>query len=199
MPLVHLTTIDGERLEGDLEAAAAPEPAVGAAVVCHPHPLYGGNRQNTVVTAVADALRAAGFHTLRFDFRSAHDNGVAEQNDVIAAIDLLASQHADLPLVVCGYSFGAVVGLNADDTRIAARIAIAPPLTHMAVEPPKVPTLVLVAEHDQFCGPDDARAAIASWPDVELRVIPMADHFFAGSSQLVGTIAAEWLRDRRLT
>ena len=198
MPLVHLTTVDGQHLEGDLEAATT-EPATGAAVVCHPHPLYGGNRFDTVVTAVAAALRDEGFHTLRFDFRAEHDGGIAERNDVIAAIEHLAAEYGDLPIVVCGYSFGSVVGLSTHHERVVAKVAIAPPLAHMAYEAPDVPTLVVVAEHDQFTDPEAARSAVATWRDVEVRVVPMSDHFFAGSTALAGTIAAEWLRDRRFT
>src|SRR6478752_4139899 len=103
MPTLMLHTADGQDLAAHLaEATATPR---GVAVVCHPHPLYGGNRFNNVVEALFGALPAAGFTTIRFDFRAAHDHGVAERLDAIAAIDAVAGDGS--PVVLAGYSFGA--------------------------------------------------------------------------------------------
>ena len=122
-----LETSDGHRLAGDL---SRPEgDAVGGVVVCHPHPLYGGNRFNPVVEAVFDALPHAGFAVIRFDFRSQHDNGNGERLDVVAALDALSDELGDaVPLYAVGYSFGAMVTLTTDDPRIGARVVIAPPI-----------------------------------------------------------------------
>ena len=137
----QLTTADGHLLQADL---AEPEGTVrGSVVVCHPHPLHGGNRHNTVVEAVFRALPATGFRALRFDFRAEHGDGVAETADVVAAIDAVAAGAAGRPTFVIGYSFGACVALRTVDPRVAAVVAIAPPLPTMPVEPPAVPVLVL--------------------------------------------------------
>lgn len=195
MEHVQLTTTDGHHLAGDL-ADSKDEP-LGAVVICHPHPLRGGDRFNVVVEAMFVAFVASGFHALRFDFRAEHGDGVAERLDVVAAIDELARRYAGVPLHSAGYSFGAAVSLSVDDDRIASKVAVAPPLSHMAVEPPRQPTLVLVAEHDQFCPPSTAEPIVATWPDATMEVIASADHFLAGRATAAAATAATWLRGSR--
>jgi hypothetical protein len=188
---VQLTTTDGHHLDADL-AEAEGDPR-GAVVICHPHPLRGGNRFNVVVDAMFVAFPACGFHALRFDFRAEHGDGVAERLDVVAALDDLANRYPGVPLHSAGYSFGAVVSLSVDDGRITRKIAVAPPLSHMLVDPPQQPTLLLVAEHDQFCTPSAVEPIIATWPDATLEIIASADHFLAGRSTAVAATAAAWL------
>src|SRR5436309_14345757 len=105
---------------GRLEAllnAGAPDAAY-AAVVCHPHPLYGGTLHNKVVFHAMKALNSFGFPVLRFNFRGTglsqgeHDQGVGEVDDVHAALDWL-DREFDLPIIFAGFSFGAVVGFGA--------------------------------------------------------------------------------------
>jgi hypothetical protein len=189
---VQLTTTDGHHLAGDL-AEAEGEP-LGGVVICHPHPLRGGDRFNVVVDAMFVAFVASGFHALRFDFRAEHGGGVAERLDVVAALDELASKYPGLPLHAAGYSFGAAVSLSVDDDRITTKIAVAPPLSHMDVDPPRQPTLVLVAEHDQFCPPSAVEPIVANWPDVAIEIIASADHFLAGRASTTAATAAAWLR-----
>ena len=191
MEHVQLTTTDGHLLAGDL--AEAPGAAAGAIVICHPHPLRGGDRFNAVVEAMFVAFPASGFHALRFDFRAEHGEGVAERLDVVAALDHLADRYPGLALHTAGYSFGAVVSLAVDDDRIARKVAVAPPLSHMAVEPPRQPTLVLVAEHDQFSPPSAVEPIVAAWPDATIEIIASADHFLAGRAKAAADTAAAWL------
>ena len=105
----------------------------------------------------------------------------------------LADRYPGLALHTAGYSFGAAVSLSVDDDRIASKVAVAPPLAHMAVEPPRQPTLVLVAEHDQFCPPSAAEPIVATWPDATMEIIASADHFFAGRATAAADTAAAWL------
>jgi uncharacterized protein len=186
-----LHTADGQTLAAD---RAEPNGDVrGGVVVCHPHPLYGGNRFHPVVDALFRTLPAAGFRTLRFDFRAAHDGGVAERLDLVAALDgLAADTSAGLPLFVAGYSFGALVALATDDARIAGVVAIAPPLTADAPAHPG-PALVLSPSHDQFCPPERAAAIAASWPDTTVVAIEGADHFLVGAAAAVAERTAAWL------
>src|SRR5438067_4231408 len=102
---------------GRLEAllnAGAPDAAY-AAVVCHPHPLYGGTMHNKVVFNAMKALSSFGFPVLRFNFRGAglsegrHDEGRGEVEDVRAAIDWL-DESFGLPIIFAGFSFGAATG-----------------------------------------------------------------------------------------
>ncbi len=191
MRSLSLHTSDGQQLAADI--AESEGSAVGAVVLCHPHPLHGGNRFNVVVDALFTALPVAGFTTIRFDFRAAHDNGVGERLDVVAALDAVAG--ADLPLFVVGYSFGALVALTTDDLRVAAKVAVAAPLTPNVPEP-TVPTLLLVPRHDQFCPPDTAAALVGAWSHTELDVVEDADHFLAGRTRWVAERSVTWLADR---
>lgn len=192
---ISLVTADGHTLAADV---AEPDgPARGGVVVCHPHPLYGGNRHNPVVDAVFRALPPAGFRAVRFDFRAQHGGGVAEVADVSAALDHVASESAGGPLFLVGYSFGAAVSLRTHDPRIAAIVAIAPPLGAMPVdEPPTVPVLALSPRHDQYCPPDVAAPIVATWPDATCEAVESADHFLAGHTDTVADRAVAWLLGR---
>ena len=187
-------TSDGHRLVGDIARPAGD--AVGGVVVCHPHPLYGGNRFNPVVDAVFKALPTAGLAAIRFDFRSDHDNGRGERLDVVAALDALTHELGDaMPLFAVGYSFGAMVTLTTVDERISARLVIAPPIVEPSA-PPGTPVLALVARHDQYAPPERVTEATAEWPDVEIEVIEGADHFLAGHTTFVAARVTEWLSSR---
>src|ERR1041384_4151583 len=89
-----------------------------AAVICHPHPLFGGTMHNKVVFRTAEAFQHAGFATLRFNFRGVggstgkHDDGTGEQQDARAAIDYLVAAYPGVPLALSGFSFGGGVCLN---------------------------------------------------------------------------------------
>ena len=178
---------DGTELEGDRLTPADP---VGAAVVCHPHPLYGGTRNDAVVAAISRTLVGAGLRTLRFDFRGAggssgtHGFGTDELLDVVAAIDAAAID--DRPFVLAGYSFGADVALAVDDPRIDRWIAAAPVLsvfsTFAAATDPR-PKLLVAAAHDQFMAAAELSATVSTWTATEVAPIESADHFFGGRFQ----------------
>jgi uncharacterized protein len=195
---VEFESLDGHHLVGDL---AVPDPAVVGAVVCHPHPQYGGNRFDNVVTTLHHQLPASGIATLRFDFRAAFGDGVGERLDAQAAIDVLSGAVAGVPIALVGYSFGAWVALGLDDARIAAVVAVAPPLAVASpVPPPTVPTLVITPAHDQFSPPSATEPIIADWRShgaapVDLQVVEMADHFLAGRTAAVARSATTWIID----
>lgn len=118
--ILESTFLDGPA--GRLEALhEGPDPdveIVRAAVVCHPHPLYGGTLHNKVVFRMARAARNAGSAVLRFNFRGAgqsagtHDEGHGEQDDVRAALAYMRERYPDLPLVLAGFSFGSSMSLR---------------------------------------------------------------------------------------
>src|SRR5947207_15493383 len=122
---------------GQLEALlnSGAESATHAALVCHPHPVYGGTMHNKVVFHAMKALNGFGFPVLRFNFRGfglsegEHGHGTEETEDVRAALDWL-DREFHLPLIFAGFSFGAAVGLQAacPDTRIKAMIAVGIPV-----------------------------------------------------------------------
>jgi uncharacterized protein len=188
---------------GRLEALlnAGTENATHAAVVCHPHPWFGGTLHNKVVFHTMKALNSFGFPVLRFNFRGTglsqgeHDNGIEEVEDVRAALDWLDGEF-HLPLVFAGFSFGAAVGLRAacPDARVRAVIGVGMPVAPGAAdsEEPRVytfdflrdcakPKLFVSGARDQFGPRAKLEALVASVPEPKkLVVIEGADHFFAG-------------------
>jgi alpha/beta superfamily hydrolase len=184
-------TSDGVSLTGDL---VIPAQARAAAIVCHPHPQYGGNRHDHVVGALFEAFAAADIAALRFDFRQDFDDGHGETLDAIAAIDALVHCVPDVPIIATGYSFGAAIVLGLDDGRISAKVLVAPPLAVMPASPGMaVPTLVLTPALDQFSPPEKSGPIVAGWANATHETIPSADHFLTGHTAAVADRAVAWL------
>ncbi len=192
--VVHFAASDGIGLVGDL---AVPSDPVGAAIICHPHPQYGGNRFNNVVTALFDALPAAGIAALRFDFRSPFTGGTGEHLDALGALDALAVEVPGAGLAAIGYSFGAMVAHGLRDERVSSLVLIAAPLAMAPdVLAPTVPTLVLTPAHDQFSPPELTEPIVAGWTAarVDRRTIEMADHSLVGHTAAIADAVTSWLR-----
>src|ERR1700677_4313322 len=106
-----------------------------AALVCHPHPLFGGTMHNKVVYHAMKTFQALGLPVLRFNFRGAglsegtHDNGHGEVDDVHSALDWLQREY-QLPILFAGFSFGSSVGLRAccPDQRVKGIAALGLPV-----------------------------------------------------------------------
>ena len=173
-------------LEGLWKKASGPRR--GSAVFAHPHPLHGGTLRNKVVFRAAAALTAAGYATLRFNFRGVgasqgrHDEGRGEADDFRAALDE-AERLDGLPLVAGGFSFGSAVALRAAaaDERVAALVAVGFPLATLArgsLPRPNVPSLFVTGERDTF-GPPALLAKFAG-DSGQIVIVPGADHFFEG-------------------
>lgn len=203
-----LTTIDGLRLVADVETVPNDVPVRGAVTLTHPHPLYGGDRFNPIVSALFEHLPHLGFHTLRFDFRGVdesegeYDDGDGERLDVAASIDWLSMLVDDVTgggVWVVGYSFGALVGLSVVEPRVEGWVAIAPPLSPdhrvLSANDPR-PTLVAVPRHDQFCPPERATAATSNWTNTEIVTIDTTDHFLSGRIDETTRLVGDWLFGR---
>ncbi len=164
----------------------APDGAWAGVVLLHPHPSYGGDRFNPVVSALWSACGAAGVAAVRFDFGS--DDVAAGSAQAVAALDALP---AGVPSFVAGYSFGAVVASTVVDPRVAGWALVAPAgasgLAPIATDPR--PKLVLLPEHDQFGRPD-----LDGWEATSVEPVPSADHFLAGSTRAVADRVVAWLR-----
>jgi uncharacterized protein len=172
-----------------LEARLAepPSPPIGGAVVCHPHPEYGGDMHNPVVLAAVRGCLEAGWAALRFNFAGVgesggrYSGGDEEVHDLVAAATTLRNAlPASLPLVVVGNSFGAWAGARAAGEVAARRvIAIAPPLAFFDwnfVGERRVPLAIIVGDRDQYCPRDH----LALLPAEDVALLEGADHFLAG-------------------
>jgi alpha/beta superfamily hydrolase len=178
-------------LEGVLEFVEGVAPRA-LAVVCHPHPLFGGTMHNKVVFRTAEAFQQAGFATLRFNFRGVggspgtHDDGRGEQDDARAAIDYLVGLYPSVPLALSGFSFGGGVCLSygPTDPRVRLLWAVAPGVgrrdfSHLALC--DVPKGVVQGTADELCPLPDLEAAWPGWADPKKKyLIEGADHFFVG-------------------
>lgn len=176
-----------------------------AVVLCHPHPLYGGSMHNNVILAAASALLDESMIALMFNFRGVggsegnYGGGVAEQEDVVAAINWLVLQpEVDNHRVgLLGYSFGAAVALPVAcaDERVKAVALISPPL-----EPSRMyllkncakPKLIVCGSDDFIVPPEQVeliKGEAAEPTQVEL--IPGADHFWWGHEvEMAAKVAA---------
>lgn len=179
----------------DVAFDAPSSPAIGAAVIAHPHPLFGGSRDNKVVQTIARSLTSIGWVCWRPNFRGVgttggvHDEGAGETDDVLAVVDAacahasVAHLGAPVPLVLAGFSFGSFV-----QSRVAQRLAqrarpvqrmilVGTAASRFGVEPVPEHTLVVHGEIDDVV----PLAAVLDWArpqDLPVVVLPGADHFF---------------------
>ena len=184
----------GLRLQGALHEG---ESALSA-VVLHPHPQYGGDMDNHVVLAVCGALAAAGATTLRFNFRGtgriqgAFDDGRGEAADAGAAIGALRELQPEAPLVLAGYSFGALVAAGiACQEDLRALILVSPPAAFAPLPP--LPegsdTLLITGEYDDLAPPEQLR--VLEGPRRRVAVVPEAGHtWWPGIESLAREISA---------
>jgi uncharacterized protein len=200
--------------------------ARGIAIVAHPHPLFGGTRDNKVVMTLARALTAQGFHVLRPNFRGvgestgSFDEGQGESKDLLALYDLCAQATppawwpdiqsfeakpeanfmwpAGADRVLAGFSFGAFVQtLVAQNTK-----SIAPVLALVGLAVSRFPAALvregaLVVHGEQ----DDvvALADVLNWARPQAQavvVVPGAGHFFHGHLTGLKSIVTDFLLAR---
>jgi uncharacterized protein len=179
-----------------------------AAVICHPHPLFGGTMHNKVIYQTAKSLDALGLAVLRFNFRGAgmsagtHDRGRGEQRDVRAALDFLASEFPGIPLLLTGFSFGCWVGLRVgcQEYRVAELIGLGTPVNSSDfsyLENCAKPKLFVHGEIDEHGDVRKVESLVASLPgENHFVVVPDADHFFAGKLDHLNRAITEWLTRR---
>jgi len=179
----------------ELEARLATGSHGKMAVLCHPHPRFGGSMDNNVVLAARRGLARAGFSTLRFNFRGVGRSGgapgtKADVDDVSALLDYLAPQDvAAHGLHVAAYSYGAWVALASLRKGVApaSMFLFSPPVDFMPFEAltlPEVPCLITLGSRDEYCSEASLRQWLAGQPvstdRVQVVVLPGGDHFYGG-------------------
>ena len=200
------------RLEALLNAGAPT--ATHAALVCHPHPLFGGTLHNKVVFHAMKALNSFGFPVLRFNFRGTglsegeHAGGVGELEDVRTALAWLEREFP-IPIVFAGFSFGAAIGLRAacEDHQVRALIGLGVPVVPVpnSGEPrnydyeclrasPK-PKLFISGARDKFAPPGSLEALVSTFAEPKKLVrIEAGDHFFEGRLREVRDAMEAWVK-----
>ncbi|HEX7624192.1 MAG TPA: alpha/beta hydrolase [Anaeromyxobacteraceae bacterium] len=177
------------RLEALLEEPPSPR---FAAIVCHPHPLFGGTMHNHATYRLARAIRSLGGATLRFNFRGVglsagrHDHGAGEVADARAALRFLEERHPTLPRHACGFSFGAWMALGAGCPDPAVRGVLCAGLAlalregvEEAIRTCAKPVAVVQAAADEYGAVEAVERALqgAAGPR-RLAVVPGATHLF---------------------
>jgi uncharacterized protein len=198
---------------GQLEALlnSGAENATHAALVCHPHPVFGGTMHNKVVFHAMKALNSFGFPVLRFNFRGTglshgeHDHGHGEVDDVHAALNWLDHEF-HLPLIFAGFSFGAAVGLNAAcaDDRVKALIGLGTPVAPVDERSYEFgflrscdkPKLFVSGSPDQFGPRAKLEQLVNSLQEPKkLVIIESADHFFEGRLREMREAIEVWVKE----
>ena len=199
---------------GQLEALLnqGAERASHAALVCHPHPMFGGTMHNKVVFHAMKALNGFGFPVLRFNFRGTglsqgeHDEGRGEVEDVRTALHWLRQQF-HLPMIFAGFSFGTAVGLRAacPDPDVAAMISLGTPVSAVDeraydfsfLQSCTQPKLFVSGARDQFGPRAKLEQLVAALPEPKrLVIIEGADHFFAGRLAELRKAIEEWVGEK---
>lgn len=180
---------------------------LGVALVLHPHPLGGGTMHNKVVFRAASALNEAGLVTLRINFRGVgqstgeHDEGRGELEDVRAGLQYLAQTFPGKPITICGFSFGARVGLEVGilDEHVVNLISIGTPVDKYDfgfLEACRKPILFVHGEHDEFGSLEHLRGLVGKLQartSATLEVIPNVGHFFEGHLDELKSVIRTWI------
>ncbi|MFN7993626.1 MAG: alpha/beta family hydrolase [Bryobacteraceae bacterium] len=198
----HLLEGPAGKLETLVEAPEHGEPRE-VAVVCHPHPLYGGTMHNKVVYRLARALRNSGSVVLRFNFRGVgrsqgeHAGGVGEIEDAREALRWLRERYPGLPYSLAGFSFGSKVALSLgcelrDTTRLIALGFPAGRESAAFLTGCTAPKIFIQSTRDEF-GPRTAMEGFfAQVPEPKRLVwVEAGDHFFSGTLDQLETAITE--------
>ena len=177
----------GARIEGFL--SLDKRPTKGSIIICHPHPLFGGDMHNNVVVAFTRIAAMWDFTSLRFNFRGVGQStgtfggGISEKDDVKGAIDFLEEKRKPPMISLAGYSFGAIAGLpvGVDEERVRGLIGVAPPLETFDFgflrDCPK-PKLFVCGDRDTICPPSKMENFFETLSEPKcLLILPGIDHF----------------------
>jgi hypothetical protein len=193
-----------------LEARMQEGPRPGTYVLCHPHPLYGGDMENNVVSSLGKLLNDLGWSVIRFNFRGVGESGGEyrdqgeEVEDLLAVRDFLEHSRKG-PVHIAAYSFGAWAALRASARGLkpASLILVSLPIDFMdcsGLKLPAVPAFLTAGDRDDICKPDSLRNWLdqhASAPDqVNLEILEHCDHFYGGCEQDLNNEIRKFLMSR---
>ena len=194
----------GLEIEGQLAAGNRQR----GVVITHPHPLYGGNMHNNVVTVVSRTYQNRGCTTLRFNFRGVggsrgnYDDGVGEQEDVCAAVAYLADNGIE-QIDLAGYSFGAWVNALAvgDGLQVDKMIMVSPPVAFIdfqSISNLDSLELIVTGSRDDIAPAGMVEKMYPTWsPTAKFEVIRGADHFYGGYTDQLEAALTHFLGEKK--
>ncbi|MDY6944334.1 MAG: alpha/beta fold hydrolase [Pseudomonadota bacterium] len=193
---------------GTLEALLDEPSTTGApeavAVVCHPHPQFGGTMTNKVVYSLAKACNEAGATALRFNYRGVgastgtYDEGNGETADALAVLEWASQRWPEAQLWLGGFSFGGAVAIRAAAARDVARlVTVAPAIRRITVDDnslPQSPWLIVQGDQDELVDPSDIqRWAEGLVESPRLVMLSGVEHFFHGRLSELRQVVVRWL------
>ncbi|MEY3219536.1 MAG: hypothetical protein RIT27_893 [Pseudomonadota bacterium] len=203
--IILITTPQGQIIETRVGFPQTPIEPKTLAIICHPHPLFGGTMDNKVVYILTSTLRNLGAITVRFNFRGignssgTFDQGIGETDDLLFLVDWFKQQYHFKKLWIAGFSFGSFVAFQAHEKVLPERlILVAPPIErwdyqNMSLNS-EVKTLIVQGGNDTVVSPP----AVMNWvstlqPAPHFEMIEEADHFFHGFLPHLREIVQTWI------
>jgi len=193
------------KLQALWRSGGLPQEFTKAAVICHPHPQYGGTMENKVVARCARFIAESGIEAVRFNFRGvgqsegSFDGGPGERDDLRAVIEHVMGISRQTRLAVVGFSFGSWIALEVGERHpsVTAIVGIAPPMRMFDFEyfnTSSKPKLIVYAENDQYTPASATKAWIESARQpIESVLIPGVDHFFGPDVDHVAVKVAQFV------
>jgi len=172
------------------------------AIICHPHPLYGGTLQNKVVHTLAKACLELGMPAIRFNFRGVgkseghFEHGLGEQQDCIAVATWARQQYPGRPIWLAGFSFGSFVVYQVFTEIKAQRILlVAPPVglfQFQSMDNISIPWCVIQGKDDEITPPDSVEAWVKGQSSPpKFFYLDDVSHFFHGKLSVLREIVRE--------
>lgn len=193
-------------LEALLDVPVGSVDPTAVAVICHPHPVYGGTMTNKVVYTLAKAFNDVGVPAVRFNYRGvgasagAYDEGNGETQDTLAVLDWAAQQWPRAQLCLGGFSFGGAIAIRASVARDVARlVTVAPAIRRISVDSsalPECPWLIVQGDRDELVDAADIQRWAEALPaPPRLTVLTGVEHFFHGRLHDLRQVVVSWLQE----
>jgi len=183
-------------IEADIQAVEKPDAPM--AIICHPHPLFGGTMNNKVVTTLARTFHECGAHVVRFNFRGVgksegqHDEGRGEFQDLLAVYEHVRTEFPGSKLWLAGFSFGGWIATKGALQLSPEKLVLVAPMVSRLREENisalSCPWILVQGEQDEVVDPAEVFAWVNSLPENQKPVLirlPEAGHFFHGQLQVL--------------
>ena len=174
------------------------------AVICHPHPVYGGSMTNKVVHMLAKSFNELGVPAIRFNYRGVgasagvYDDGRGETLDALAVVRWAQERWSQPKFWLGGFSFGGAIAMRvAAQTEPERLVTVAPAIRRVSVSGvprPRCPWLIVQGDNDELVSAQDVESWVQTLePRPELALLPGVDHFFHGRLNELRDVVVQWV------